>query len=664
VFWRLHSVKQSVGALWLTCAIVAVPRFGDAQGSDPERHEEVLFAGPVQVPAGKVYPLTFTTRANYRNARIAGSVQASGGAGNDIRVLVLKGQSVVYDSGRRRSVVLSVDFSEPGQYTLVFDNRFSLVSPKVVSGAISLVHWGVDVERTAADQQATALHYEQASRVLQRLFAALKSDESVWGTHQLFALPSIRLVNDRSFNAGAIWPANTIQVNKGVFALIDRAGEKGDDVLAALLAHELSHIFYRHSDRASMQGAKGFGDELRGVTALDRIQEKEADILGARLACQAGFDPQGIVILARTLAALDPTASNFMKNHPSGVERVNYLQAEAAKCHAVQTQQPRDKEPTTTESRLNPGAYKAKAPEMYRAKFTTTKGDFVVEVTRAWAPLGADRFYNLLKGGYYDGAPLYRVIRNFMAQFGFSPNPAVSKAWDSATIEDDPVRQSNKRGYITFATSGPNSRTTQVFINYRDNSALDGQGFAPFGLVVEGMDVVDTFYSGYGEGSDLGGHGPTQKNIASLGIAYVKENFPNLDTITSAEVVSPDGAHRSTRPKTATPQPSYLPDAFYASLTVLPKPTERVITKAWDKDPQSFFANSDDYVSHMFNRPKDIMWVSCLAGFRIDEAKSTTGSSVFPMDADDSKNAYWGVAVSDGARTNITILCIKGSPRM
>ena len=186
---------------------------------------------------------------------------------------------------------------------------------------------------------------------------------------------------------------------------------------------------------------------------------------------------------------------------------------------------------------LNPAAYKVKAPDTYKVKFNTTKGSFVVEVTRAWAPLGADRFYNLVKGGYYDGAPLYRVIPNFMVQFGFSPSAAVNKAWEKAEIKDDPVKQSNKRGYITFATSGPNTRTTQVFINYKDNAFLDTQGFAPFGNVVEGMDVVDKFYKDYGEGSDMGGRGPTQEKLGSQGIAYVKKNFPNLDIITSAEIV-------------------------------------------------------------------------------------------------------------------------------
>ena len=196
---------------------------------------------------------------------------------------------------------------------------------------------------------------------------------------------------------------------------------------------------------------------------------------------------------------------------------------------------------------LNPAAYRAKAPEMYRAKFTTTKGDFVVEVTRAWAPLGADRFYNLVRGGYYDGAPIYRVIPNFMAQFGFSASPAVSKAWDKATIKDDAVKQSNKKGYITFATSGPNSRTTQVFINYKDNGGLDGQGFAPFGTVIEGMDVVEKFYSGYGEGSDMGGHGPTQQKLMEQGAPYAKKSFPSLDSVTTA-VIEP--------PAPATPPPA------------------------------------------------------------------------------------------------------------
>lgn len=212
----------------------------------------------------------------------------------------------------------------------------------------------------------------------------------------------------------------------------------------------------------------------------------------------------------------------------------------APKSTAMKTTMPPSSGARRKAPMLNPVAYKAKAPETYKAKFTTTKGDFVIEVTRAWAPLGADRFYNLVKGGYYDGAPFYRVIPNFMVQWGFSTNPAVSKAWDKATIKDDPVKQSNKRGFITYAkTDAPNSRSTQVFINFKDNSFLDGQGFAAFGQVVEGMDVVDNLYKGYGEGSDMGGHGPTQEKLLNQGSAYFTKSFPNLDIIKSAEIMTP-----------------------------------------------------------------------------------------------------------------------------
>ena len=185
----------------------------------------------------------------------------------------------------------------------------------------------------------------------------------------------------------------------------------------------------------------------------------------------------------------------------------------------------------------NPALYKATAPAVFRAKFTTTKGDFVVEVTRAWGPNGADRFYNLVKGGYFDGAPIYRVIPNFMAQFGFSPVPSVSKVWDKAVIKDDPVTQSNKRGYITYAkpeVPPHNNRTTQLFINYKDNSFLDSQGFAPFGQVVEGMEVVDKFYGAYGD--------TDQGKLAEEGMAYVKASLPKLDIITAAVIVPPAAA--------------------------------------------------------------------------------------------------------------------------
>ncbi|MBV9768440.1 MAG: peptidylprolyl isomerase [Bryobacterales bacterium] len=188
-------------------------------------------------------------------------------------------------------------------------------------------------------------------------------------------------------------------------------------------------------------------------------------------------------------------------------------------------------------SLLNPASLRAKAPETFKVRFTTTAGDFVVEVHRDWAPLGADRFYNLVKAGFFDNVAFYRVHSGFMVQFGISPKPAVAKAWDTASIKDDPVKGSNKRGTVTFATAGPNTRTTQLFINFADNSRLDAMGFAPFGNVVEGMDVVDKLYSGYGEIPPMGGSGPDPDKIGAEGDAYLVKNFPKIDKIKVAKIV-------------------------------------------------------------------------------------------------------------------------------
>ena len=178
----------------------------------------------------------------------------------------------------------------------------------------------------------------------------------------------------------------------------------------------------------------------------------------------------------------------------------------------------------------NPSALTEKAPALYKVRFDTSKGPFVVEVHRDWAPNGADRFYNLVKNGFFDDARFFRVISGFMVQFGINGDPAVSAPWRNATMKDDPVRQSNKRGYITFATAGPDSRTSQVFINFADNSRLDGQGFAPFGQVTSGMNIVDALHSGYGEGAPSG-RGPDQGRIQREGNAYLKKDFPNLDYV-------------------------------------------------------------------------------------------------------------------------------------
>jgi peptidyl-prolyl cis-trans isomerase A (cyclophilin A) len=197
---------------------------------------------------------------------------------------------------------------------------------------------------------------------------------------------------------------------------------------------------------------------------------------------------------------------------------------------------------------LKPATLIAKAPAEYDVRFVTTQGEFTVHVTRAWAPNGADRFYNLVRHHFFDGASFFRVLSGFMAQFGLSAYPQVSNTWEKANIKDDPVTQHNLRGYITFATAGPNTRTTQVFINYGNNAALDKMGFSPFGQVSEGMEVVDKLYSGYGEGAP-DGHGPDQGRVGNEGRPYLMKNFPLLDSIKTATIVPP----------AATPAPAAAP---------------------------------------------------------------------------------------------------------
>lgn len=186
---------------------------------------------------------------------------------------------------------------------------------------------------------------------------------------------------------------------------------------------------------------------------------------------------------------------------------------------------------------LDPSLATEQAPDVYRVRLETTKGDVVLELRRAWSPNGADRFYNLVKAGFFENVAFFRAIDGFMVQFGMSGEPAVQRAWNAYSIPDDPAGQSNKRGYITFAKKGtPNSRTTQVFINYKDNAMLDSMGFTPFGEVVEGMDIVDSLYKGYGEGAPKG-QGPNQMLIEREGNAYLERDFPQLDWLKKATIV-------------------------------------------------------------------------------------------------------------------------------
>lgn len=209
---------------------------------------------------------------------------------------------------------------------------------------------------------------------------------------------------------------------------------------------------------------------------------------------------------------------------------------------------------------LRPAMLKEKAPETFQAKFETTRGDFTMDVTRAWAPMGVDRFYNLVKRHYYDNMVVFRAVPGFVVQFGISSYPAVNAAWRNADIQDDPVTQSNKRGYVTYAkTSQPNSRSTQIFISFKDNSFLDSQGFAPFATVdAAGMKVVEMLYDQYGDQ-------PTgeQDEISRLGKAYLDSKYPKLDVIKHATIVGaaaatpakpPAAAHKAAAPAATKPQ--------------------------------------------------------------------------------------------------------------
>ncbi len=182
---------------------------------------------------------------------------------------------------------------------------------------------------------------------------------------------------------------------------------------------------------------------------------------------------------------------------------------------------------------MDPASLNEQAPDTYRAKFETTKGDFVVEVHRAWAPLAADRFYNLVKNGYFDDQKFFRVVPNFVVQWGLHGDPEVTAVWRQQKMQDEPVRHSNEKGAISFAMAGPNSRTTQVFINLRNNGRLDGMGFSAFGTVVEGMDVVEQLYDGYGRQDNT----PNQGLIGAQGNVYLEKSYPKLDGIRKATVV-------------------------------------------------------------------------------------------------------------------------------
>jgi peptidyl-prolyl cis-trans isomerase A (cyclophilin A) len=203
-------------------------------------------------------------------------------------------------------------------------------------------------------------------------------------------------------------------------------------------------------------------------------------------------------------------------------------------CGGEAVEEPTD--PRLQNPLLRASQFSETAPLSFRARFETTKGDFVIEVHRAWAPLGADRFYNLVKRGWYDGVRFHRVLTDFLVQWGIHDEPYVNAIWKDELLADDPATKSNTRGRVAFAKGGANSRTVQVFVNYKDNTSLDERGFTPFGEVVEGMEVVDGFYAEYGEGPPRG-EGVYQAMAMARGAEYYDAEFPGLDKIIRAAIV-------------------------------------------------------------------------------------------------------------------------------
>ena len=188
---------------------------------------------------------------------------------------------------------------------------------------------------------------------------------------------------------------------------------------------------------------------------------------------------------------------------------------------------------------INPGSeeWLKEAPEQFNVQFSTTKGEFILEIHKAWAPIGINRFYNLVRLGYFDDSRFYRVREGYIVQFGIAGDPAIAQVWEHEAIKDDPALESNLKGYVTFAMTGLDTRTTQLFINYKDNIHLDEQGFAPLGLVVEGMDVLEQLYSCYDESAGGGMRGGKQERIFSESNTHLDHDYPKLDKLLKAEIV-------------------------------------------------------------------------------------------------------------------------------
>lgn len=328
----LNFIVSSFSA-WksLILVLALLPLQAIAQYGPPPRDQgfAVFYSQGVRIGPGRSLLYNFHVATYLRRARLAGNIMAQGGSGNDIQVLVSRNQRIIYDSGQRRSVVLSIPITEPGEYSLIVSNAFSVLSGKVASGYVNLLYDGIDNERAESDRQNTARRVRAAQQMLDQLYAVLRVNERELGTFQVPYKPTIVVSSNEEVNASASPRTNTIRVNRGTFEVAESYPNNEIDILAGVIAHELAHIFYRHSNGRPT----GFNiwDELAGVLPIDRAQEREADLLGGRLACQAGFDPMGLIMYMESLVAKYGNGKVF-GSHPQNSERVGYLRQEVAKC--------------------------------------------------------------------------------------------------------------------------------------------------------------------------------------------------------------------------------------------------------------------------------------------------------------------------------------------
>jgi|GEM_PF-5271038 len=328
--YQNNTLRKLIIALLLLALLC--PPFR-AQTGRPSRMPVFVSRG-VEIGPGKYLSYGFQVPSRLEHGRLAGSIYAQGGTGNDVQVLIYRGQQVIYNSGPRRSIVLSVPITETGDYALVLSNTMSLLSTKWVWGNVALVYDGVESAeqeqaRRAEETQRNHERVQLANQVLTKLWLALRRAEAAWGTSQVPVRPRLIISGNSEVNAFAAVNANTITLNQGAIELAESHGEQEQDLLAGVLGHELAHLVDRHR-HGGQSGS--LWDEFNGRLRLDRTEEAEADALGVRLACAAGFAPRGASLFMRGMLQHYGNQGGLLGDHPQTRERVATLEREAAAC--------------------------------------------------------------------------------------------------------------------------------------------------------------------------------------------------------------------------------------------------------------------------------------------------------------------------------------------